>query len=302
MNKELEKQVASVFESGDRKALAEIVVEYIQPNHIPTTMVDAILNTRQLNLGDSLVKKVRKGVRVHTLVPGAIHPKSEITLTERTNYVLDGSHVAVTYSDWELRQGHIGTVESITSEMMAKLRDFYLGKVFAALSTLWSPSNNSSNYTSVGGAINSTVLKNAIDNININSGGVKAVIGTRAALTPITTFGAGWALDSTPTMWGVDSQLEEVMKTGWLGVYYGAPIIAIDQVYDNPEDYNALLPNDKVLVVGHNVGEFITYGPAEFAQFADPEPTPPQWTLKLWQHHGMIIDRAEGIHVLGNLS
>ena len=49
-----------------------------------------LLNTRSLKPGDSLVKKLRKGIEVRTLVPGSIHLASEVTVSERVNYVLDG--------------------------------------------------------------------------------------------------------------------------------------------------------------------------------------------------------------------
>lgn len=203
---------------------------------------------------------------------------------------------------WELESGELGTVESIKSEMEAKLRDYYLNKVFTALSTVWSAVNTPSNFVSVGGALTATALKNAIDTVNQTTSGVKAVVGTRAALTPITTFGAGWS-DGTSTDWhAVPENIREIMQTGWLGRYYGAPIIALNQVYDNPEDYNALLPTDKVLVIGENVGEFITYGEVRTKDYQDMRPTPPQQYFELYQQFGMIVDRADGIVVLGDIS
>jgi hypothetical protein len=88
------------------------------------------------------------------------------------------------------------------------------------------------------------------------------------------------------------------MATGFLGRYYGARIIALDQVYDNDWDYNPLLPNDKVLVIGESVGEFITYGDVKNKEWTDMRPTPPQWYLEIYQQFGMIIDRADGIYVI----
>ncbi len=250
MDKKLKEQVASLLQSGDREALAELIIEYVQPNHITTDFVGMLLNSRSLKPGDALVKKVRKGISVRTLVPGAVHLADEVTINERINYVLDGADVKVTYNEWEIENGDIGTVESLRTEMMAKLKDYYMNKVFTALTSIWTVSTTPSNFVNVGGTITASVLETAIDRINQTTPGVKAVIGTRVALTPITKFGAFWNDDGT--QWaGVDSQLEEVMKTGWLGKYYGAPIIALDQVYDNPDDYNSLLPEDKVLVILH---------------------------------------------------
>ena len=297
--KQLKESVASLLKDGNKEALAQMIVEYVEPQHITLDFVGMLLNSRSLNPGDSLVKKIRKGLKVHSLVPGAIPLAGEITVTDRINYVLDGAIITANANLWELENGEIGTVESIRNEMTAKFRDYYMNKVFTALSTIWTVGNTPDNYVTVATALNSTVLKHAIDTINQTTGGVKAVVGTRAALTPITTFGAGWADGyTTPVSHGVTENISQIMNTGWLGRYYGAPLVAITQQYDNPEDYNALIPENKVLVIGENVGEFITYGDVKTQQYTDMRPVPPQWILSLYQQFGLIIDKAAGIYVI----
>ena len=293
----LKEAVAGLLKDGNREALAQLIVEYAQPGHITADFISLLMNTRRLNPGDALVKKVRKGINVRTLVPGAVHLANEITVTERINYVLDGADVKVTANEWELESGELGTVDEIRNEMLAKLRDFYLGKVFTALTTVWTAVNTPNNFTNVGGSLTATALKNAIDRINQTTGGVRAVVGTRAALTPITTFGAGYT-DGNSTSQPVPENIREIMQTGWLGKYYGAPILALQQEYDSPDTYNALLPNDKVLVIGENVGEFITFGDVKTKQWTDMRVTPPQWYLELYQQFGMIVDKADGIFVI----
>lgn len=299
--KTLKDAFASLVKAGDMSAIAALLVEYVDPQHITTDIVGLLLNSRTLGPNDALVKKVRKGIKVRTLVPGRIHLASEITVSDRINFALDGLDVKVHANLWELESGELGTVESIKSEMEAKLRDEYLARVFLALTSIWTAVNTPSNYTSVGGALTSAALKNAIDRINQTTSGVKAVVGTRRALTPITTFGAGWT-DGASISQAVPENISEIMRTGWLGKYYGASIIALDQVYDNPEDYNALLPTDKVLVIGEKVGEFITYGDVRSKDYQDMRPTPPQQYFEMYQQYSMIIDRADGIFVLGNIS
>jgi len=134
-NKLNEAVAAIMKDKAQREALAQLIVEYVQPNHITTDFVGMLLDTRALQPGDALVKKLRKGIKVRTLVPGAIHLASEITQTERVNYVLDGANVKVTASEWDLANGDIGTVGSIRAEMAAKLRDYYQNKVFTALAS-----------------------------------------------------------------------------------------------------------------------------------------------------------------------
>jgi len=285
-------------DKSQRDALAEIIVEYVQPKHLTGEFLSGLLNTRSLKPGDSLVKKVRKGIEVRTLVPGSVHLASEITVSERMNYILDGADVKVLYNLWELESGEIGTLQEIRNEMAAKLRDFYINKVYSALTTVWTASNTPSNYTSLGTAITATALEDAIDQINQTTSGAKVIVGSRAALTPITKFAYYWQSSSN----GVSqNKLDEVLNTGWIGTYYGVPIKVVEQSYDNPEDYNKLVPEDKIIVIGENVGDFVLYGDVKTKQWEDMNPTPPYWYLELYQQFGMFIDNAMGIYVIGNI-
>jgi len=297
--KKMQEAFASLMkDKSQRDALAEIIVEYVQPNHLTEEFISGLLTTRTLKPGDSLVKKVRKGIQVRTLVPGAVHLASEITVSERINYILDGADVKVTYNLWELESGEIGSLQEIRNEMAAKLRDFYINKVYTALTTVWTASNTPSNYTSLGTAITATALEDAIDRINSTTSGAKAIVGSRAALTPVTKFAYYWQSSTN----GVSqTKLDEILNSGWIGTYYGVPIKLVEQTYDNPEDYNKQVPEDKVLVLGENVGEFVLYGDVKNKQWEDMNPTPPAWFLELYQQFGMIIDNAEGIYVIGNI-
>ena len=300
-DKKVAEAIASMMSDPARRdALAEIIVEFVQPNHITADFISGLLATRRLKPGDSLVKKVRKGIDVRTLVPGAVHLASEITVSERMNYVLDGADVKVTYNQWELEMGEIGTIQEIRREMALKLNDYYINKVFTALSTVWNGSNTPNNYTSVGGTITGAALESAINYINQTTSGAKAIVGARSVVTPITKFGAFWT-DGTNV--GYDpNDIQQIRQTGWLGKYYGVPVKAVEQVWDNPEDFNALVPTDKILIIGEGVGEFITYGDVKTKQWSDMNPTPPQWMLEIYQQFGLIIDNAMGIYVLGNVT
>ena len=184
--------------------------------------------------------------------------------------------------------------------MLAKLKDSFQNKVFTALSTIWSAVNTPDNYVAVGGTITAEVLEAAIDRINQTTAGVKAVIGVRSAMTPITKFGGFWS-DGTNVGY-TETALEEIRNKGYLGKYYGADLLMLDQIWDNFEDVNALLPTDKILVIGENVGEFITYGDVKTKNYSDMRPTPPQWFLELYQQFGLLIWAAQGIYVIGDLS
>jgi hypothetical protein len=297
-DKKFEEAIAGLMKSDQREALAQMIVEYIEPNHITTDFISMILNTRNLAPGDSLVKKIRKGIHVHTWVPGQIGLKHEITVTDRINYILDSAIVGVMANEWELEAGEIGTVASLKAEAGAKLRDYYMNKVFTALGTVWGNVNTPNNYTNCGATITALALENMIDRINQTTSGAKAIIGVRSVVQPISKFAAFFTDTASGQTGFVPNRIEELMRTGYLGNYYGVPIIAINQVWDNPEDMNTLYSHHDALVIGENVGEFITFGPERSKEWTDMQPTPPYWHLDIVQQFGLMIDNAQGIGVL----
>lgn len=300
----LKESVAALLgDRSKRQALAELIVEYVNPNHIGIDFVSMLLTTRTLNPGDSLVRRVRKGVKVYTLVPGSVPMASQITVSERINYVLDGLVTRVSYSDWDIQNGTIGTVDEIRAEMLAQLRDAVQNKVFNALTTVWNGVNTPDNYLSVGGPVTATVLEDAINRVVDVTGGVQAVVGVRSLMNPITKFGA--FVDNgaaSPTYEGVPDQMQKVVDNGFLGKYYGANLIYLNQAYNNPEDHAALLPTDKILVIGKNAGEFITYGNMYTDQYTNHQPVPPEWVLTSAMQIGLMLDACEGIYVIGGLT
>jgi hypothetical protein len=297
-NEKFKEAVAAVIkDKSQREALAQLITEFINPNHITVDFISMLLNARSLAVGDSLVKKVRKGIKVFTFVPGAIPLKSEVMVVDRINYVLDGLQVGLLANEWDLESGDIGTVESMRAEALAKLRDAVLTKVFTALTTIWTAANTPLNFTDAGATITATALENAIDRINQTTSGAKAIVGVRSVLTPITKFGAFWNDGATsPTTFPVDSQMEKAVQDGFLGKFYGVPIVALNQIYNNVDDYTPLLPTTRVLVIGDNVGEFITYGPVRTKEWTDNEPTPPYWHWDAYTMFGMLITNANGLY------
>lgn len=299
-DKEVREALAEVAKNPEqRQALAEFLIEWIQPNHYARDLMEMIMPTRSFNFNDIPVKKIRQGIEVRTLVPGAVHMASEITVQDVANYVLNGADVKVHANLWELESGELGSVQEIRREMEAKLSDFYITRVYNALSNIWSASNTPNNYAS-GSAVTATLLEDAIDEVTYRMGKAKAVVGARKTLLPITKFGAFWdrGAASNNTFWGSETRINQVLDTGWLGTYYGVPIVGLQQLWKSPIDYTTTIPEDKVLVIGENVGEFITFGEVREKQWNDMNPTPPMWMLEIYQQYGMIVDNASGIYVI----
>ncbi len=283
---------------ASRKELAATIVEWVKPNHIATDYLSLFLNTRRLSAGDMLVKKLRKpGLRVRKFVPGTMHLSDEIAVTDRANYVLDGHIVSAQASLWDLERGEIGTVGEIKQEMIAKLTDFYAGRVFTLLSTVWNDANTPDNYAECSTTLSKSALDAAINQINYRSGGVRAIVGVKNTLLPIVDF-AGYSTYDSHKQFS-DEILTQTLRDGWIGQYRGVSnIIGLAQTWDNPEDNNALIPEDYVLVIGQNAGEFITFGDPQWKDYTDMRPTPPMFITEVYQQWGLMVDMAESIYVI----
>jgi len=258
---------------------------------------------------DALVKKVRRGVTVRQLVPGQDTYASQITIKDLVNYNLDAAYVEISQNQWELENGDIGTVDGIRTEMINKLTDFYVVKLFSLLGSLYAsasdtaPTGECDCYDTYTGDITAAALEDMIDEISDKAGGVKAVVGRRNLLAPITKFagyrvsaelGSGTGYFIVP----IPSTLETIQSTGWFGKYYGANFIALDQIYDNAYDRNKLITDDKIFVIGNKCGEFITYGDVKEDEWNEMSTAPPTWHLRIYQQFGMIIDKMENVGVL----
>lgn len=290
----------------DRQALAELIVEYVDPKHVTTDIVGMFLNTRNLMPGDALVKKVRRGVEIRQLVPGQTTLASQINIKDNVNYNLDQAYAEVSHNEWEVESGEIGTVDSIRAEMTAKLSDFYVAKVMTALYTLAAINDSRNFYVNASGITRST-LEDAIDFVADEAGSIRTVVGRRTALAPITKF-AGYRIGSastegsTTTMVPNPETLSRIQNTGWFGMYYGASFLALEQVYDNPYDRNALIQDDLIAVIGENCGEFITYGDVREDQWTDMSTAPPTWHIRIYQQFGMMFDNLNNIVLIKTTS
>jgi hypothetical protein len=304
---DIKKEFAEAFASGGkdglRQAVAEFIVEYINPGHVVPSFTEMLLGTRQLAPGDTIVKRQRKYGKVYNFVPGSTPIAHEISVNDTVNYAKGFIQMSTTYNEWDLINGNIGTLADIISEMMNYVKDHYQNQMFASLAAIWTAANTPDNYATMGGVqLTANALRAAIDRVNETAGGVRAVVGLRSVLTPTTTFG-NFNVGYTNNVYvGATDNVKEIMETGWLGQYYGAPIVALRQQYNNPRDHAALLPTDKVLVIGEDVGEFLMFGGVKQSNKEIGDIIPPQYRQTLYQEVGMFIDNAEGLYLIDEVA
>lgn len=304
---------------NDKRALAEIITEYVDPVYLTLDLAGTFMNSKEMKFGEILVKRFKGKYNVQQIVPGQITLGQQITIRDKAvSYNLDILAAKASYNMLEVEHGGPQfTPETVRSDVRKALEEKLIMRTWNALANVWTAGNASaltipgatySNFIDAAGPLNSTVLDNAIDHTNFWSGSVRTIIGTEAALAPLSTFGqyrliSGSNTDNYVAINGATTAgtINNVSPfgNGSKGVesYRGVSnIVRIKQIFDESEfPPRPLLPNDYVLVVGDNIGQFITYGGPQYKEFVDNEPTPPYWNYETWVQFGMMLWNARGL-------
>lgn len=314
---ETERKALAELASRDRSAFAEVITEYVDPVYLSLDLMGQFMGTREMKFGDIAVKRFKGKYHVQQIAPGQITLGEQITVRDKAySYNLDILTAKALYNELELRHGGPAfTPEQVRTDVRAALEEKLVMRTWNALANIWTTGNASaltipgatySNYINASGPLTATALDNAIDHTNYWSGSVRAIIGTEAALAPLSTFGQykliGTTTENYVTINGQPAGTFNNVSPFGNGVkgvesYRGVSnIIRLKQIFDESEYPPVpLLPSDFVLVIGDNVGEFITYGGPQTKEWTDMEPTPPNWTYETYIQFGMMIWNARGI-------
>jgi hypothetical protein len=303
----------------DRKAFAEVITTYIDPVYLTLDIAKTFLNTREMQYGEALVKRYQGKYHVRQLVPGQISLGEQVAIQDKALSIsLDAISAGAMYSVVELEHGGpTFAPEKVRSDVQKALDEHVVMRSWNALASIWSSTNaaaltysgsSSSNFINVAGPLTSSALDQAIDHVNFwSEGGVRAIIGTESALAPLSTFGqyqmiSGTNTDNYVTINGqpagtFDNVSPYDARNYGVETYRGVRnIVRIPQIFDKTAyPKRPLLPTNFVLVVGEDVGEFITYGSPGVKEYIDNRPTPPVWNYETWLQYGLIVDNAFGV-------
>lgn len=300
---------------GMRTAYADLVIETVQPNHLSLDLFNAFMPTVQKNVGDQIGKRVRRGrYPIRTMVPGSKHLTDVLDYQEYISFMFDRLIAGTSHSVWEIESGEVGTVDTMKTELRADLFDDLVSKVFSLLTTVWTTAATPSNYLdSSSGGVTQIGLEAMMETILNYAGQVRAIVGSRAALLPIYKFaqyrefiltGTGTDRVAFPT-----SHFDEFLRTGKVASYLGVPVIELPQVYRNRLDANSvnlgfkgvgqrMIPTDRILVIGDQVGQVVLSGGFTYQDYTDPTTQPANYVLHGWQSYGMIIDDVQSLGVI----
>lgn len=312
-----EREALAELYHKDRNAFAEVITEYVDPVYLTLDLASTFMGTKEMKFGDMLRRQFKGKYHVQQIVPGQITLGEQITVRDTSlSYNLDILAAKAEYNVLELEHGGpTYKPETVRDDVNKALAEKILMRGWNALANIWTASNATaltitgatySNFIDAAGPLTSTALDNAIDHVNFWTPGVKTIIGTEAALAPLTTFGqyrliSGSLSDNYVTINGQPAGT--LNNTSPFGGNYGVEsyrgvsnIVRLKQIFDESEyPPKPLLPNDYVLVIGEDIGQFITYGGPQFKEFIDNRPTPPYWNYETYVQFGMMIWNAKGV-------
>jgi len=199
------------------------------------------------------------------------------------------------------------------SELRADMFDEIVSKVFTLLTSVWTSGLTPNNYIDASGTgVTATALDAMIETLLAYTGQVRAIVGSRAALLPIYRFAQ--YREFVPTSPNVNAfvpivdKLNEFAQNNKVSTYLGIPLIELPQVYRNRLPANAtgglrdasqrMIPTDRVLVIGDQVGEIALMGGFEYQDYTDPTTQPANYVLHGWQAFGMIVDDVQNIGII----
>jgi hypothetical protein len=288
-----------------KSAFAETIINMVEPNHLSLDLFSTFMPTRQANLGDTIIRRVRRGrYGIQTMVPGTNHLVSQPTdVQDYHTYVFDRLIGGVRESVWNLRAGDLTTIDRMRQQLQFDLTDNLIAKVFALLGSVWNSVDTPSNYATTTN-LTYPILDTMIENLLLSAGSVKAIIGTRSALRNIYDF-AGWRewqymSGSSEIAYPVTPKLLEYLTTNRVSSYKGIPLIELPQVFTNqlPDFREKLIPDNQIILVGQNAGEILMYGNVEYQDYTDMTIQPADYILNAWMSYGMVVDMPENIGVI----
>src|SRR5689334_3984527 len=121
---ETRKAIAELAKNSDRKALAEVITEYVDPVYLSLDLLGQFMGTREMRFGDILVKRFKGKYNVQQIVPGQITLGEQIVIRDKAvSMNLDILAAKAEYNVLELEHGGPAfTPEQVRADVQAALR------------------------------------------------------------------------------------------------------------------------------------------------------------------------------------
>lgn len=283
--KEAEKFLAELASTEDgRQEIADVIGMYIDLNFNKFDIAPYLFTYRNFNLGDKPEFRLKKkGIKAYWIAPNSATPKSR-NYQEVLNMEFDSISVRPECLLDELKTGRIQSFAELLADAQDAIRNGIIGKVFTLLNQVYNETNTPDLYHKDTTALSQTTLDNAIDLVFYKTGVMPTIIGDMLLVNQIYGF----------PNYSPETQ-EEIRKTGKLGVYRGATILAVPEVLD-PVTNKSLVPKNRLYIVSSKIGYAGTYGDAKTGQETNINDW--TWNARIDKEWGATVTDPKGLYVI----
>lgn len=276
------KELAST-EDG-RQEIAETIALYIDTNFNKFDIAPYLTENKAFRLGDKPEFRLKKkGIKAYWIAPNSSTPKSR-NYQEVLSMEFDSLSVRPEVLIDELKAGRIGSLADLVRDSETAMRNAIAGKVFTILGQVYNETKNAEYFAQDTTSLAKATLDTAIDKIFYKTGKKPVIIGDMMLTNQIMGFDGF-----------TEEAKEEIRKTGKIGVYRGATILALPEVLDEATG-QPIVPQNRLYIVSSKIGYSATYGDSKSGQESSLEDW--TWNARIDKEWGMTVTEPQGLYVV----
>jgi hypothetical protein len=266
----------------ERLAVAIEIISWVQEDVYSEDIVSLISDTRDFNEGESVEFHSLRALQAYIHEPGSFAPRAQLikdVVTLPTQLV----SVAAELDIGQLRSGRYGTILDLRTRAAEALLGERNKLVWETAYGAIASGNDNGNYgTFASGdtaATKRAALDTAIDYVHDNgNGGPTAIIGRHSALTWVQDLGNNYFSDA---------RKDEIMNTGFLGMYRGTPVYRLRSYKD--QDGNQKINASNILLTANGNIKFgqVRPGLEVFEQLNGTRSR--NWEIAFWEKYGVAV-------------
>ncbi|AZU99052.1 hypothetical protein pW4_32 [Bacillus phage pW4] len=247
------KKMAST--TAGREELASLVTENLEAEMKAYDLRPLLFETKQRELLETVEYKRKGKFRAFRITRGGYVPKSQnfqdvVKASPEEFAVRPSCHLH------QIRTGRISSVDELRTGAAEALLTEYNRYLFESLNTAVNATDNPKNVFTVSKEVSKEVLDAAI--ASAAKHGHVSIVGTYQSLLPITNF-TGYT----------DTQKDEIMRTGKIGVYRGANLVELTE-YDDADGL-PVVKDDTIFLVVRKAGYIDDFGEMGNEEITDKE-------------------------------
>jgi hypothetical protein len=255
--KKLEKRIAAMAKTPQgMNELAQLITENLEEEMQAYDLRPLLFETKPRKLLEVVEYKRKGKFRAYRTTRGGYVPKSQV-FQDVVKAQPEEFSVRPACHLLQLETGRISSVNDLITGAQEALLTEYARYFYATLEAVNAGDSTGTLKAQVTGEVDKTTLDKMLHAASAKGGQV-SIVGTHTSLAPILDF-EGYT----------DTQKDEIMRTGNLGVYRGANLVKLEEFLD--ADDLEVIKHDTIFIVTRKAGYVDDFGAIRSREIIDAE-------------------------------